>query len=215
VAKRTHSGRFLGWAVLAASLLVQTVSAQAENPRSSDRRLEYYAEKLGLQPEQREAIARILSTDRQLAEIDRSRYQGDSTALRQATIQREAETKKEIAAVLNQDQKQLFANLKPVHRLGLGVMELTTRLHLDASQGRQIEQILTESRLRDLRDQIRKAGDNPEARKAATSEMRQEMERVDQQIESILTKEQKQEYEKFKDERRQQMEERRSPDTQK
>lgn len=201
--------------MLAASLLVQPVSARAENPAANDKRLEYYSEKLHLSPEQKEAIAKVLSTDQQLAEIDRTRYPDDSTAWREATLKRRAETKKEIEALLSQEQKQLFANLKPMHTLGLGVMELTTRLHLDVSQGRQVEQILTESRLRDLRDQIRKAGNDQEAHRALASEMRQEMERVDQQIESILTKEQKQEYKKFKDERRQQMEERRPPDTQK
>ena len=217
MAKRTNSGRFLGWAVLvlAASLLVHAVSAQVENPPANDNRLEYYSKKLHLSPEQKEAMAKVLSTDRQLAEIDRNRHQDDSTAWREATLKRRAETKKGIEALLSQEQKQLFANLKPMHTLGLGVMELTTRLHLDPSQSTQVGRILADTRLRDLRDRIRKAGNNQEARRALASEMRHEMERVDQQIESILTKAQKQEYKKFKDERRQQMEERRPPDMQK
>jgi Spy/CpxP family protein refolding chaperone len=201
----------IAMAVLALSILATRGVARAQDPVTNDRQLDYIAARLALTEEQKEQVGRILSVDRQLADIHRANYRDDPALLQEATAKRVADTRKEIEALLTTGQKQVFADLQWPQSRGHLASDLAARLQLDPSQSAQVEKIMAESRLEELRTRMQSAGSDQEERRALGSEVRAEMERVDKEIEKILTLEQKQEYKKLKEERRQSMQRGRPP----
>ena len=177
-----------------------------ESDKSEDARLAFYVDRLVLSGEQADRVARILSVDQELARIDRDRYRGDVSALAEAADKRIKDTNKEIESVLSPEQELLFQKIKPSNRLNEGVLKLTSRLGLDPIQTAQLEKIMAASRLDEYRVQMRSAGSDRSARMEYMQDLRSEMERVDKEIEKILTDEQHAEYKRIKDERKAQME---------
>jgi Spy/CpxP family protein refolding chaperone len=125
-----------------------------------------------------------------------------------ANQRRIADTNEEILAVLDESQAATFTTIKPSNRVDEGVMHLATRLRLTPAQLEDVQRIMADSRLEELRERARASGDRS-AMRELMDDARREQERIDGEIDKILTDDQKKEYEKLRAERRDRMQEQR------
>lgn len=114
-------------------------------------------------------------------------------------------TSTEIAEKLDDQQKQKLTNLAMPLLPDVRLLQLDDRLDLSSTQVSQIEDILAANRSQRMQPRERGSLNRDDFRK----QMQENMEKTDAAIEKVLTDQQKQTYEKMKQEQRDQMQQRR------
>jgi len=107
----------------------------------------------------------------------------------------------EISGKLDDQQKERLTNLAMPLLPDVRLLQLDDRLDLSSTQATQIEDILTANRPQRPQQGERSSLNRDEFRK----QMQENMEKTDAAIEKVLTDQQKQTYEKMKQEQREQM----------
>ncbi len=187
-------------------LLQMTGSVQAQQPDRVEQRLEQLQRELQLSAEQTQQIRTILENAQKQAEAARQEYRGDRVSARKATEDRQKMTDQMILNVLDKKQKATYQSMMSSRGRNRGLDALITRLKLTPEQATRVEVIWNESRdkIAKLRQQ-RGMRDHREMMRT----IRDIIHERDKKIEKILNKEQKNEFNKIKDERRQNMGQRR------
>ena len=187
-------------------LLQMTGSVQAQQPDRVEQRLEQLQRELQLSAEQTQQIRTILENAQKQAEAARQEYRGDRVSARKATEDRQKMTDQMILNVLDKKQKATYQSMMSSRGRNRGLDALITRLKLTPEQATRVEIIWNESRdkIAKLRQQ-RGMRDHREMMRT----IRDIIHERDKKIEKILNKEQKNEFNKIKDERRQNMGQRR------
>jgi Spy/CpxP family protein refolding chaperone len=192
------------WTLVTVVALTVPVLAQEPPEPRQDPRLQFYTSQLDLSPVQIDQVSRILAVDRELARLNRERLGRSNDQLLSANEKRIADTNEEILALLDDSQAETFERIKPSSRVDEGVMHMATRLKLTPAQLEDVQRIMANSRVDELREQARASGDRS-AMREVMDDVRKEQEAIDQQIEKILTAEQTEEYKKLKAEQRERM----------
>ena len=191
------------------ALLIFTISLQAQ-PEERDARVEeaikkriaYLDDALSLSDEQESAIEKILEYGQQQKKDLREQQKDDRRAIRTAMQDIEKLTQQQIQAQLDDEQKNKYAEIKQKRRDQYPELQrLTERLQLSEAQVAELTPIFEDGRA-DF-EETRGRG------RGHRREMKKLIEERDRQIEAVLTEEQKEEYEKLKKERREQIRQRR------
>ncbi len=167
---------------------------------------------LNLTDEQATEVTTILTNSENEAKKVRQLNQGDPEAIGAAMKDLQDRTNQQIENILTPDQQKKYQTIK--NRIGApGEMnnrelsELRERLKLTDEQAAKIEPIMASAR--EQMQQLRQ--NRPEDRHEMREKMRAIFEERDKKVEEILTGSQKKEYEKYLQERREQMMQRRGP----
>ncbi|MEJ2637231.1 MAG: hypothetical protein P8184_18340 [Calditrichia bacterium] len=185
-------------------LLAGTGFAQTESP--IDRRVERLKTSLNLSEEQTGQVRLILTNAANETKQIRQLNQGDQEAIAAAMKDLRDRTSQQIENILTPDQQKKYQTIKDQFRApggnsGQELETLTERLNLTDEQAAKIEPILASAReqMQELRQN--RSGDRQEMR----SKMQSIFQERDKKIEEVLSDSQKKEYEKYQQERREQM----------
>jgi protein CpxP len=175
-----------------------------------EQRLNRLKAELNLTEKQSDDLRTILLNEQKEAKQVRQENKGNPEAVRSAMIDLRERTNQQIKNILTTEQQKKFETIKndspaPGGMENRELNDLKERLKLTDDQVAKIEPILTSAReeMQELRQN--RTGDRQEMR----SRVESIFEERDKQLEEILTDSQKKEYEKYLQERREQMMKRR------
>lgn len=140
--------------LLMSSFMPQNLCAQDKPGDEHQSKLEIYKSDLKLNEQQYTQIKSILQSAREERVANKQKYASDRDALEKANKALKEATDKKILAILNDDQKAKYSQLKEElkedrkkkaenSRVEERTAELTTELHLSADQTQKLRSILT------------------------------------------------------------------------
>jgi|GEM_PF-7071639 len=184
-------------AFLLISLMMLSVYAQPKKP-NIDERLEKLKQELSLTPEQSEQLRPILVHEQKEMEKVRELNKDDYRAVTDARKALQEQTDKQMLAILTDEQKALYSELKLKTPENPRLQELQKQLDLSPAQVEQLVPIMDkyQQEMRELRESS--DGDRRKMRK----EMRSIRENEQNEIKEILSDEQKEKFEELNEERR-------------
>ena len=188
-------------------MLLLSALLLAQNRPSIEQRVENLGEQLSLNEQQAAQLEGILKAGEAEMQRIREENKDNREAARAALQDMRTNQNQQIMNILDEDQQkkyqELQANRSERGRGGPGsdaIVELQDRLNLSDYQTDQIAGIMAEGR--DKMSELRENGGN---RRAMRTEMRKILEKQDEKILALLEDDQKEEYEKIRDERQKEM----------
>jgi len=184
---------------LAASLLF-AVNAEAGDGDPLERRMSRLEKELKLSDEQSTQVREILDGSMKIAEATRQELGDNPDALREALRENRDQTNLEIEAVLSEEQRETFQAFKKTGRADAQAERLGELLGLSADQYEAVHAILVESQ-----EELSALRDRGGGGRGARGQLRGIMEDADKSIMAVLTEDQQETYEEYRDERREEM----------
>ena len=183
-----------------AATLMFAVNADAGDGDPLDRRMSRLVKELNLSDEQSAQVREILDGSMKIAEATRQELGDNPDALREVLRENRDQTNLEIEAILSEEQRELFEALKKTGRADAQAERLGELLGLSADQYEAVHAILVESQ-----EELSAMRDQSGGGRGARGQLRGIMEDADKSIMAVLTEDQQEIYEEYRDERREEM----------
>ncbi|MGD9900521.1 MAG: hypothetical protein AB7T22_15455 [Calditrichaceae bacterium] len=181
-------------------LLSAVVLFAQDADKHIDARVGAMKQKLNLTDEQAVQIKDVILEIHELTDADRAQYKGDKEALMNAAKNRNELKLSKINAVLNEDQKAVYAEMNAGKTMEEKVVYMGERLNLTCDQQDKIAVILKEAPSDEEALETRKSN-NP----IKMLGLKSRTGKIHGEIESLLNDEQKAEFKKMQEEKKARM----------
>jgi len=173
-------------------ILAVTLLVQCGKKPGHDKTPYLLKKKLRLTNEQAGEVETIINGIKDLREKDRKRYEGDNQSLLKAARERRSLGYEKIESVLDESQKARFRQVMAEKEVADRTLIIADRVGLDSTTTERIDRIVVKSPTEEEVIAARESGDT-----ARIQALKEETDRIQEEIESFMNDEQKIVFEKM------------------